>query len=53
MFLATAKRDTIVAEGAVVGYTTDYRQEDGDIKVPWPDSYRSFVGAPMGRPRHW
>jgi predicted deacylase len=35
MFYATARRDTIVAAGAVVGYTTDYLgRKTGDIKAP-------------------
>ncbi len=39
MFFATVKRDTIVAEGAVVGYTTDYLgRKTGDVKAPVPAS---------------
>ena len=35
MFFATTKRDTIVAENAVVGYTTDYLgRKTGDVRAP-------------------
>jgi len=35
MFFATAKRDTIVKEGDVIGYTTDYvGRRTGDVKAP-------------------
>ena len=35
MFFPTVKRDTIVAEGAIVGYTTDYLgRKTADIKAP-------------------
>jgi uncharacterized protein len=35
MFFATAKRDTIVQEGSVIGYTTDYvGRRTGEIKAP-------------------
>jgi predicted deacylase len=35
MFFATAKRDTIVPENAVVGYTTDYLgRKTGDVRAP-------------------
>ena len=35
MFFATAKRDTIVKEGEVIGYTTDYvGRRTGDVKAP-------------------
>ena len=35
MFYATAKRDTVVKEGEVVGYTTDYvGRKTGDVKAP-------------------
>jgi predicted deacylase len=35
MFFATAKRDTVVAEGASIGYMTDYLgRKTGDVKAP-------------------
>jgi uncharacterized protein len=35
MFYATAKRDTVVREGDVLGYTTDYvGRKTGDVKAP-------------------
>ncbi len=47
MFFATAKRDTIVAEGAVVGYTTDYLgRKTGDIKAPVAGLVSFIRGVP-------
>jgi predicted deacylase len=35
MFYATAKRDSVVREGEVIGYTTDYvGRKSGDVKAP-------------------
>ena len=35
MFYPTAKRDTVVKEGDVIGYTTDYvGRKTGDVKAP-------------------
>jgi len=47
MFFATAKRDTIVAEGAVVGYTTDYLgRKTGVIKAPVAGLVSFIRGVP-------
>lgn len=47
MFYATAKRDTIVAEGAIVGYTTDYLgRKTGDVKAPVAGLVTFIRGVP-------
>lgn len=47
MFFATAKRDTIVAEGAIVGYTTDYLgRKTGDVKAPVAGLVTFIRGVP-------
>jgi predicted deacylase len=47
MFYATAKRDTIVAKDAVVGYTTDYLgRRTGDVKAPVAGLVTFIRGVP-------
>ena len=47
MFFATAKRDTVVAENAVVGYTTDYLgRKTGDVRAPVAGLVTFIRGVP-------
>ena len=47
MFYATAKRDTIVKEGDVLGYTTDYvGRRTGEIKAPVAGLVTFIRGVP-------
>jgi uncharacterized protein len=47
MFFATAKRDTVVQEGAVIGYTTDYvGRRTGDVKAPVAGLVTFIRGVP-------
>lgn len=47
MFFATAKRDAVVAEGAVVGYTTDYLgRKTGDVRAPVAGLVTFIRGVP-------
>jgi len=47
MFYATAKRDTIVKEGDVLGYTTDYvGRRTGEIKAPVAGLITFIRGVP-------
>jgi hypothetical protein len=47
MFFATVARDTLVAEGAVVGYTTDYvGRRTGDVKAPVAGLVTFIRGVP-------
>ena len=47
MFFATAKRDTIVQAGTVVGYTTDYvGRRTGDITAPVTGLVTFIRGVP-------
>ena len=47
MFFATAKRDTIVKEGAVLGYTTDYvGRRTAEIKAPVAGLVTFIRGVP-------
>ena len=47
MFFATAKRDTVVAQGAIVGYTTDYLgRKTGDVKAPVAGLVTFIRGVP-------
>lgn len=47
MFFATVKRDVVVAEGAVVGYTTDYLgRKTGDVRAPVAGLVTFIRGVP-------
>lgn len=47
MFFATVKRDTVVAENAVVGYTTDYLgRKTGDVRAPVAGLVTFIRGVP-------
>ena len=47
MFYATAKRDTIVKEGEVLGYTTDYvGRRTGEVKAPVAGLVTFIRGVP-------
>jgi uncharacterized protein len=47
MFFATAARDTVVREGAVIGYTTDYAgRKTGEIKAPVTGLVTFIRGVP-------
>jgi predicted deacylase len=47
MFYASVKRDTVVAEGAVIGYTTDYvGRKTGDVKAPVAGLVTFIRGVP-------
>jgi uncharacterized protein len=47
MFFATAKRDTLVAEGAVLGYTTDYvGRRTGEVRSPTAGLITFIRGVP-------
>jgi predicted deacylase len=47
MFFATVKRDTVVTEGAVIGYTTDYvGRKTGDVKAPVAGLITFIRGVP-------
>jgi uncharacterized protein len=47
MFFATAKRDTIVADGAVLGYTTDYvGRRTGEVRAPTAGLITFIRGVP-------
>jgi len=47
MFFATANRDQVVAEGAVLGYTTDYLgRKTGDVKSPVAGLVTFIRGVP-------
>ena len=47
MFYATAKRDTVVKEGDVLGYTTDYvGRKTGEIKAPVAGLVTFIRGVP-------
>jgi predicted deacylase len=47
MFFATAKRDTVVREGAVIGYTTDYvGRKTGETKAPVTGLVTFIRGVP-------
>lgn len=51
MFFATASRDQIVAEGAVLGYTTDYLgRKLGDVKSPVAGLVTFIRGVPSTWP---
>ena len=47
MFFATAKRDTVVQQGAVIGYTTDYvGWRTGEVKAPVAGLVTFIRGVP-------
>jgi len=47
MFFATADRDTIVKEGAAIGYTTDYLgRRTGDVRAPVAGLITFIRGVP-------
>lgn len=47
MFFATVARDTVVAEGAVVGYTTDYLgRRTGEVRAPVAGLVTFIRGVP-------
>jgi hypothetical protein len=47
MFFATAARDTVVKEGAVIGYTTDYvGRRTGDVRAPVTGLVTFIRGVP-------
>lgn len=47
MFFATARRDTVVAENAIVGYTTDYLgRKTGDVRAPVAGLVTFIRGVP-------
>jgi predicted deacylase len=52
MFFATVPRDTRVAKGAIVGYTTDYLgQKTGDVRAPIAGLVTFIRGVPSMAPR--